>query len=373
MEQKKVLVVDNKKLIVEIISGVLEKEGYHVEKAYGGLEALEKLKQQKFEIVFLDLIMPRVGGDRICRFIKQSPKHIETKVVIVTAAAIEAEQKISALKADACIAKAPSPTMKENISRVLKLLKDENQTSGDMILGKEGVHARTVVRELLFAQRHFEAILNSMSEAVFELDTDHVITYVNPAAEALLGRQEWELIGRRFAEGFETKKAVKIDLLLDELSKADRSTAKDAVLKFNDREYSFSFRNVIRDGVIIGTTVVVNDITEIKLLEKERFLRERLAGVIEMAGAAAHELNQPLAVISGHSQLMLRDAKNCDEKLSRRVRIIFDQIERLGELTKKFTSIVAYKTKDFGNNIKIVDIEKSSQVENDVKIKGLWD
>jgi PAS domain S-box-containing protein len=373
MKQKKALVVDNEKLIVEIISGILENEGYHVEKAYGGLEALEKLKQQKFEIVFLDLVMPRVGGDRICRFIKQSPRHIETKVVIVTAVAIEAEPQISALKADACIAKAPSPKMRENIIKVLKLIEDDQRTSGEIILGKEGVQARTVVKELLFAQRHFEAILNSMSEAVFELDTDRIITYVNPAAQALLGKEEWELIGRSLTEGIGTEKAKEIDSSLDELLKVDYSTTKELILEYSDREYLLSFRNVVRDGVLIGATVVVNDITEIKLLEKERYLRERLAGVIEMAGAAAHELNQPLAVISGHSQLLLRDAKNCDEKLCRRVRIIFDQIERLGELTKKFASIVTYKTKDFGNNIKIVDIEKASQTEDNTGLKGFWE
>jgi signal transduction histidine kinase len=119
--------------------------------------------------------------------------------------------------------------------------------------------------------------------------------------------------------------------------------------------------------------VVINDITEKKLLEKERYLRERLAGVMEMAGAAAHELNQPLAVISGHSQLMLRDAKAYDEKLARRIRIIFDQVERLGNLTKKFTNIVSYKTKDFGKNIKIVDIEKASQSEGAPKTGGRWE
>ena len=370
---KNALVVDNDKVIVEMLSGIMEQQGYCVEKAYGGLEALKKLKQHKFEIVLLDLVMPRVGGDRICRFVRQSPGHMGTKVIIVTAVAIEAESKINELKVDACIAKATHPKMKKNIIKALKLLEDDHQTKSGMILGKNGVHSRTVVSELLFAQRHFEAILNCMSEGVIELDKDRVITYVNPVAQTLLAKEEWELIGKEITEELSSEKAREINTLFDELAKLEPGITKNLILTNNNREYALSFRNVVRDAAFIGTTVVINDITEKKLLEKERYLRERLAGVMEMAGAAAHELNQPLAVISGHSQLMLRDAKAYDEKLARRIRIIFDQVERLGNLTKKFTNIVSYKTKDFGKNIKIVDIEKASQFEGAPKVKGLWE
>jgi PAS domain S-box-containing protein len=373
METKSVLIVDNERVMVQMLARILEEQGYQVERAYGGLEALAKLKQQSFDIVFLDLVMPRVGGDRICKFIKQSPAHKQTKVVIVTAVAIEAERSIAQLKPDACIAKGPYPKLRENIVKALELMQAASGLQDEMILGKSGIYSRAVVKELIFAQRHFEAILNNMTEGVVELDTDNVITYVNPAAQAVLGKQEWELIGRSFAEGFQPAKAAEIFAVLHELAQADASTTKELALKYADREYSLSLRNVIRDGELIGSTVVVDDITERKLLEQERYLRERLTGVMEMAGAAAHELNQPLAVISGHCQLLLKDAKGCDEKMSRRIKIILEQIDRLGELTKKFSSIVAYKTKDYGKHITIVDVEQSSRPDKKGGLKGFWE
>jgi PAS domain S-box-containing protein len=371
---KKVLVVDNDKLIVELLTGILDGQGYSVEKAYGGLEALAKLKQETFDIVFLDLVMPRVGGDRICKFIRQSPEHAGTRVVIISAVALEAETKIAELKADACIAKAPYPILKENILRAIKALQDRG-ADDKVFFAKEGVHARQIVRELLFAQRHFEAILNSMREAVIELDTDHMITYVNPSAQAMLGKQEWELIGRNFIDGFPPDKAQELTAVLRRLADTARSASRDLILNYIDREYSLSFRTVIRDGEKIGTTVVVNDLTEKKMLEQERALRERLTGVIEMAGAAAHELNQPLAVISGHAELLLRDTEKGGAKITKRTKTILEQVERLGTLTRKFTSIVAYKTKECGGNIKIVDIDKSARptAETAIKIKGLWE
>jgi len=373
MAAAKALVVDNDKVIVEIISGILAKEHYAVEKAYGGLEALIKLKKQRFDIVFLDLVMPRVGGDRICKYIQQSPGHRGTKIIIVSAVALEAEQKIAELKAHACIAKAAYPIMKENILTVLKQLQDADASPSDTIYGKEGVHARQIVKELLFAQRHFEAILSSMREAVIELDTDHMVTYVNPPAQVLLGKQEWEIIGRSFIDGLAPDKAREVLSELEAISSPTSSMARDLVLHYTDREYTLSLRNVIRDGELIGTTVVVNDVTEKKLLEAERSLRERMTGVVEMAGAAAHELNQPLAVISGHAELLLREIKDGGDRITRRLKTILEQVERLGNLTRKFTSIVAYETKDCGGNIKIVDIEKSSRADNCLRLKGLWE
>jgi two-component system, cell cycle sensor histidine kinase and response regulator CckA len=367
------LVVDNDKVIVELISGILEHEGYQVDKALGGLEALAHLKQSRYDIVFLDLIMPRIGGDRICRYIKQSPRHGSTTVVIVSAVALEAQQKIETLKADACIAKSAYPQLKANIIKVLSLLQKQPEAGAPLFLGKNEVFSRTVVKELLFAHRHFEAILHSMSETVIELDTQQTITYANPPALQLLGKAEWEVIGRNFTEGFSSGTGLEVRALLDEMLNEHSSRTRQMTLRYGERMYSFLFTNVIRDEALIGITVVAKDLTEKNLLERERFMRERLTGVIEMAGAAAHELNQPLAVISGHAQLLLKDSDKYDETLLRRVRIIFEQVERLGRLTEKFTSIVSYETKEFGKNIKIVDIEKSSRSGNPAHLKGLWD
>jgi PAS domain S-box-containing protein len=374
MPQKKALVVDNEKVMVEIVSGILEKEGFQVEKAYGGLEALVKLKQEKFEIVFLDLIMPSVGGGRICQFIKQSPEHRDTKVVIISACAIEAEQQMNEYNADLCIAKSSFPKMKDNIIKALTLTEESEREPDGMILGREGIEGRTVVMELLFSQKYFEAILNSMTEGVIELDTENVITYVNIAAQNMMGKKEWELIGLNFTAGFGDEKAKEINLLLSELSKSSGIETKDIIIESpGGKDLSFSFKNVIRDSETIGSTIVINDITEKKLLEQERFLRERLTGVMEMAITAAHELNQPLSVISGNSQLLLNDAKNCNDKVIKRITSILDQVERLAELTKKFSNIVAYKTKNYGENIKIVDIEKASLYDDKTELKGLWE
>ena len=354
---RSVLIVDNDKLAVKVLSSILSEQGYNITSAYGGLDALQHLTSTTFDLVFLDLVMPRIGGDRICSYITQSPRHANTKVFIVSAAAIEGRQNIAELKPFACIAKAPYDIMKKNILAALNALNTgEHET---MLMFAEGVYPRSVVQELLFSRRHFETILSSMTEAVFELDINGIITYVNQSARTLLDKQEWELIGQAFSKEFSEKAPSLIDKTLAAiLNKAGTGSAVLG-LSLQDRELSLSFRNVVRDNERIGATVVVNDVTEKKLLEQERCLRERLTGVIEMASAAAHELNQPLTVISGHAQLLLQQCAG-EEALERRARIIYEQVERLGRLTKQFSGIATYKTKEYGDNLKIIDIEQSS-------------
>ncbi len=352
------LVVDNDTVSVKLISSILSEKGYAITCAYSGLEALRILAETTFELVFLDLIMPRIGGDRICRYITESQRHAHTRVCIVSGAALEGRQKIAELKPFACIAKAPYDIMRKNI---LGALKELNNTPHDnMLLFTDGVHPRSVVEELLFSQRHFESILSSMTEAVFELDTNGIITYVNESARRLLGRQEWELIGHDFCQEFSNDSAAEISSALNHILHTVHTRSVGLNLLRQDRELFLSLRNVLRDEELLGATVVINDVTEKKQLDQERCLRDRLTGVIEMAGAAAHELNQPLTVISGHAQLLLRHCAG-NEALERHARLIYDQVARLGRLTRQFSGIATYKTKDYCDDVRIIDIERATE------------
>ncbi len=86
--------------------------------------------------------------------------------------------------------------------------------------------------------------------------------------------------------------------------------------------------------------------------------KEKLTGVIEMAGAVCHEINQPMQVVLGLSELLLMDVKE-DHPLYQNIFEIKDQIDRMGGITRKLMNITRYETKNYlkGN---IVDIDKSS-------------
>lgn len=67
----KVLVVDDEKLIVKGLKFMLEHDGYDVEVAYDGQEALNKIKSIEFDIVLLDIMLPEMDGYEVCQHVRE--------------------------------------------------------------------------------------------------------------------------------------------------------------------------------------------------------------------------------------------------------------------------------------------------------------
>ncbi len=93
METKKILITDDNKDIRDALAYILEKEGYKLWMAKDGAEALRKVKNERPDIVFLDIVMPEVNGYDVCRIIKKDPVLKKTYVIMLTAQDQVAEQE----------------------------------------------------------------------------------------------------------------------------------------------------------------------------------------------------------------------------------------------------------------------------------------
>ncbi len=82
MSNELVLVVDDEKTLVKALTFNLEKEGFRVEQAYDGEEALKKVFALKPDIVVLDLMLPQVDGFEVCRQIR---KKTDVPIIMLTA------------------------------------------------------------------------------------------------------------------------------------------------------------------------------------------------------------------------------------------------------------------------------------------------
>lgn len=78
-----ILVVDDEQLLRDILVKILSKDGYTVETAVDGEEALEKLRQQSFQLLISDIKMPRLNGFELLKEVKQ--KYPEMGVIMMTA------------------------------------------------------------------------------------------------------------------------------------------------------------------------------------------------------------------------------------------------------------------------------------------------
>ena len=85
MAQKKILVVDDEKDIVELISYNLEQEGFAVIKAYDGQMAWERVKTAKPDLVVLDLMIPGIHGLEVCKLIRRDAATETLPIIMLTA------------------------------------------------------------------------------------------------------------------------------------------------------------------------------------------------------------------------------------------------------------------------------------------------
>lgn len=108
--KEKILVVDDEKDILELIEYNLSKNGYRVKTVTTGEEALELIKEEDYDLIILDLMLPGVDGLDICRMIKADKKRASIPVIMVTAKSEEAD-KVAGLEigADYYITKPFSP------------------------------------------------------------------------------------------------------------------------------------------------------------------------------------------------------------------------------------------------------------------------
>lgn len=111
---KKILVVDDEKPIADILKFNLEKEGYSVELAYDGQEALEKTQRVNPDLILLDIMLPKIDGFAVCKKIRQN---IQTPIIMLTAKEEEVDKVLGLeLGADDYITKPFG--MRELIARI---------------------------------------------------------------------------------------------------------------------------------------------------------------------------------------------------------------------------------------------------------------
>jgi len=100
-----------------------------------------------------------------------------------------------------------------------------------------------------------------------------------------------------------------------------------------------------------------------RVAAEDRVRKEKLQGVLEMAGAACHEFSQPLQALMGYVELVARGAGQGSDDCAELLGKIHAEARRLAEVVNKVNRITSYETRDYAGNVKIVDIDKAASSE----------
>jgi two-component system sensor histidine kinase PilS (NtrC family) len=205
-------------------------------------------------------------------------------------------------------------------------------------LRQVGVQLQDTSGALESLQALQENIIHSISSGLITTGLDGRITLVNAAAQRLLERTSAELLGSPVHQ-----------LFLDQLPSAD-SQQNHGEIRF---EAPNKFRKTVRvrasaltvpDRGDIGYVYVLDDLTEIRRLEREVRMQDRLAAVGRLAAAIAHEIRNPLTSIAG-SVSMLSGVPEMNEDHRRLLDIVTRESQRLNAI---ITDFLAYsRTKQY--------------------------
>lgn len=121
-DKKRILVVDDEPDFVKAMRIILESNNYEVTVASDGQEGLNLARSLKPDLIVLDLMLPKMDGYKVCRFLKFDEKFREIPVIMLTARGQE-EDKIlgQQMGADAYIIKSEKPeVLLEKIKQLIK-------------------------------------------------------------------------------------------------------------------------------------------------------------------------------------------------------------------------------------------------------------
>lgn len=191
---KKVLLVDNDRQFLEILSRELFKHGYRVEEAHDGLEGIEKAVQDPPDIAVVDLIMPRVGGVEVVSFFRQNPYLSSLPIILLSGVLIEDPSVVDSLDVNIVLTKGSTEETTRLVLAGLEKLGNGFRGRKEVTISRD-FQARTQVAELLEIKGDLGSVLEGAGAGILELNAAGRVVYANGRAEEILGLDRARFIG----------------------------------------------------------------------------------------------------------------------------------------------------------------------------------
>ncbi|OEU67498.1 MAG: hypothetical protein BBJ57_04655 [Desulfobacterales bacterium PC51MH44] len=283
---KKILVVDDDKFILEFMNDILAKRGYQVVTADSGLAAMEILKTYTPDFIFIDLVMPKIDGKKLCKIIRGIERLKDAYIIIISAAIVEQEvADIAEWGFDACIVKRPFNEMAQNIFLVLEQpdFVSAQCLSGEL-LGIKSIRSRRITKELLAVKKHSDIVLEKISEGILEVTSEGRIIYANPTTLSFFHISEELLLGSDFAELFAGDERQRVRELLGITGEKPKTITEDSPLSLN--EYQVHLKIIPIESDEFTSVIIINDVTEQERAAEVMRLRNRELRLHNQAGQA---------------------------------------------------------------------------------------
>jgi PAS domain S-box-containing protein len=233
---------------------------------------------------------------------------------------------------------------------------------------------RELERELHRTNEFLERILNSTVDGIIAANMRGTVLLFNQGAERITGYRAIDVIGQMsvrqlYPEGV----AREVMLMIRSAGHGGGGRLEPVrrhLLSATGERIPVSISAALvldGEGREIATVGIFSDLRE-RLNMEERLasaqeklaVSEKQAVAVELAGAAAHELNQPLTSVMGYAQVLIRKLGAANVHLPI-VKTILDEAERMAAIVRKLGSVTRYETKEYVGGAQIIDLDRSTQ------------
>jgi two-component system cell cycle sensor histidine kinase/response regulator CckA len=316
-----VLVVDDDAGIRLLLRRVLAREGYAVEQAENGVQALSAYERLRPDVVLLDILMPEMDGFDTCTRLRALPAGDRTPVLMITA--LEDPESVKrAFEAGA------TDYITKPIHLDVLCYRVRN-----MLRGRQA-------EEALEKERSFiSAVLDTAGALVVVLDREGRIVRFNSAAERVTGYPFEEVTGRYVWDLFLVPEEVeRVKSVFESLLDGQRSNEyeNDWIAKDGRRRLVvWSNTSLLGDDGSVEYVIATGlDITEHNRLEEQVQQQERLAAIGQLAGGIAHDFNNILMSIILSTELLL-DESSLPPDLVPDLESIFEDAQEAAHLVEQ--------------------------------------
>jgi two-component system cell cycle sensor histidine kinase/response regulator CckA len=311
------LVEDNPgdaRLFIELVretgAGYLKLE--HVDRL---AKALDRLSQDHFDVVLLDLSLPDEQGlTTLLRAHAHAPK---TPIVILTGLDDEA------LAVRAVRAGAQDYLVKGGVD-------------GDLLVRsiRYATERGRAVEALERREEHYRSLIEHSLDLISILNVDGTIRYVSPSHERILGHRLDDLVGQNVLSFVHPDDVAEVK---EAFHRGDGAASLEFRFRHKDGAWRMleSFgRNLSHVPGVSGLVVNSRDVTDRKRLEEQLHHSQRLEAVGRLAGGVAHDFNNLLMIINGYSQMLL-DGMNPGDPAHADLEQVVKAAERATDLTRQ--------------------------------------
>jgi hypothetical protein len=319
-ERVNILLVDDQPNNLLALESILAQTGQNLVKAHSGRAALRHLLEADFAVILLDVQMPEMDGFETATLIREREKSRDTPIIFLTALSRSETNVFRGYELGA-------------VDYIFKpfhaeILRSKVNVFVELFRRREAVKRQALELARLIKQN--QLILNAAADGLVGLDLSGAITFVNPAAERMMGRRAQDAIGQDLHSlvhpifpGVITCNVADCELYSSLRDNDSHQAIEETFFRADGRSFPVEFsisRIVEDDGSRRGSVITFRDITEKRAAglaaEAERRYREAEAqnrAKDNFLATLSHELRTPMTSILGWVQFLRTGEYSAEE------------------------------------------------------------